>query len=328
VHPLMLSLLQTSSIPPFSWTTWSGDGTLRAGLLLLVGGYLLGIGPLRERFRLGPPVPRSRVAVYLSGVLLLFIALEGPLHELSDTYLFSAHMVQHMLLIMFAPPLLLLGTPGWLLRPIVRQRAVFPIARALTRALPAGFLLNVVFTAYHWPRFYNAVAADHNLHIATHLIFIALAAIMWWPLVSPLAELPPLPYPLRMMYVFAQTIPGFILGTFITHAQTALYPTYALAPPVWGLSPLDDQRLGGLIMWVLGGLYLLFVFSAIFFAWAHKENVADEVSEAPRRPPSCTPYPYDGIPRPVNAPTAGRGREPVALGARHVPAPPDRTRLN
>ncbi len=316
--PQTLSLIQTTPIPEFSWTTWSGDGTLRAGLLLLVGLYLLGIGPLRRRFRLGPPVSRGRVATYLAGVALLFVALEGPLHELSDTYLFSAHMVQHMLLTLWAPPLLLLGTPGWLLRPIVRQRYVFPVARALTRALPAALLFNVVFVVYHWPVYYNAVAADHDLHVATHLLFIALAVITWWPLVSPLAELPPLPYPLRMVYCFAQTISGFLIGSFIANAQTVLYPSYSLAPRIWGISPRDDQMLGALIMWVLGGLFFLLVFSAIYFVWAHREGVADEVVEAPRRPPR-TAYPM---------PPRTERREPVVLGARHVPTRPDKARLN
>ena len=313
-----LSLSQSSSIPELSWTTWSGDGTLRSGLLLLVGLYLLGIGPLRRRFRLGPPVPRGRVALYLSGVALLFVALEGPIHELSDTYLFSAHMVQHMLVTLFAPPLLLLGTPGWLLAPIVRRRYVFPVARALTRALPAALLFNVIFTVYHWPIYYNAVAAEHHLHIATHLLFIALAVITWWPLVSPVAELPPLPYPLRMVYCFGQTISGFLIGSFVTNASTVLYPSYALAPRVWGISPLDDQKLGGLIMWIIGGLFFLLVFSAVYFVWAHKEGIADEVVEAPRRP-SRAQYP---IPREAQA------REPVVLGARHLPARPDKARLN
>ena len=316
--PQTLSFIQSTAIPEFSWTTWSGDGTLRAGLLLLAGLYLLGIGPLRERFHLGPPPSRGRVALYLCGVALLLIALEGPLHELSDTYLFSAHMVQHMLLTLFAPPLLLLGTPSWLLRPIVTQRHVLPVARALTRALPAALLFNVVFTVYHWPIYYNAVAADHNLHIATHVLFIGLALITWWPLVSPVAELPALPYPLRMVYCFAQTISGFLIGTFITNAQTVLYPVYAQAPRVWGLSPLDDQKLGGLIMWIFGGLFFLLVFSAVYFVWAHKEGIADEVVEAPRRPLRAS-FP---VPHEIQA------REPVALGARHVPRPPDKARLN
>jgi putative membrane protein len=315
--PMLLGapgIAQADAIPEFSWAVWSGDGTLRAGLLLLAGLYLLGIGPLRRRHRLGPPVSRAKVATYLAGVLALFLVLDGPIHELSDTYLFSAHMVQHMVITLVAPPLLLLGLPGWLVRPIATHRYVYPVARTVTRAIPAALLFNIVFVAYHRPLYYNAVATNHDLHVASHLLFIALATIMWWPLLSPLDELPPLPYPLRMVYVFVQTIPGFLLGTFIVHSTTVLYPFYEAAPRVWGITPLDDQKLGGLIMWVVGGAYLLLIFSAIFFVWAHKENAANEGADAPRRPPSRPDYPVCS--------------EPIALGARHVATLPDKTRLN
>ena len=322
--PVLLSL--AVSVPPFSWTTWSGDGTLRAGLLLLVGGYLLGIGPLRERFRLGPPVSRGRIALYMSGVLLLFLALEGPLHELSDTYLFSAHMVQHMVVTLFAPPLLLLGTPGWLLRPIVLHRYVRPVFRALVHPLPAGILFNVVFTFYHWPAYYNPVSEDHNLHVASHIVFIALAVITWWPLLSPMAELPPLPYPLRMVYTFGQTLSGFLVGSFVTNAKTVLYPFYEQAPRVWGISPLDDQQFGGLIMWVAGGFYYLLIFSAFFFTWAYKEGIAGEVVEVPRRTGGVQlPLPHEALRHPARE---AQVSSPVPLGARHVAPAPDKMRMN
>src|SRR3954470_17946228 len=103
--PTLLAQIQPTTLPPFSWSSWSGDGVLRGGLLLLAGSYLLGIGPLRRRFDLGPPVSRARIGSYLAGVLFLLIALEGPIHELSDNYLFSAHMIQHMILVYAAPPL-------------------------------------------------------------------------------------------------------------------------------------------------------------------------------------------------------------------------------
>ena len=87
-----------------------------------------------------------------------------------------------------------------------------------------------------------------------------------------------------MLYVFGQTFSGFIVGAFVTNAPTVLYPFYAGAPRTWGLSPMDDQKIGGLIMWIVGGTYLLLVFSAIFFAWARAEGVHDDVGPAPRRP--------------------------------------------
>src|SRR4051812_16672273 len=97
IPSVVLQAQQAAPIPPFAWTSWSGAGPLRAGLLFLAGVYLLGIGPLRTRYRLGPPASKKQIASYLTGVLFLLVALEGPIHELSDTYLFSAHMVQHML---------------------------------------------------------------------------------------------------------------------------------------------------------------------------------------------------------------------------------------
>ena len=307
----------TEAIPPFAWTSWSGDGTLRAGLLLLVGVYLLGVGPIRERYRLAPSVDRRQVASYLAGLALLFVALEGPLHELADRYLFSAHMLQHMLMTLFAPPLLLLGLPDWLIRPLLRAPTVARLARTVTRPLPALLLFNVVFVASHVPALYDVVMRDHNIHIAEHLLFIATATLTWWPIVSPLPELPRLSYPLRMLYVFFQTFSGFIVGAFVVKTREVYYPFYSEAPRTFGLTPLGDQQLGGTLMWVAGGLFLFGVFSAIFFAWANHDRVDDDVVEAPPdRPGARVPV------------AAGRPAKP-ALGRRYVVgASPDRARLN
>jgi len=315
--------------------------------LLLAGVYLLGVGPLRRRFKLGPPVSRGRIAVYLSGVLCLLVALEGPIHELSDYYLFGAHMVQHMLLVYAAPPLLLLGMPGWLLSPVLRVRGVLPAARWLTSPIMALVPFNVVFALYHIPVFYNAVLENHTLHIGAHLLFIVLAVITWWPILSPMSELPPLSYPVRMKYVFGETFSGFLVGAFITNSPMLLYPFYAAAPRTWGISPLDDQKIGGLIMWIIGGTYLLFVFSAIFFAWVNAEGVNDDVAQPIRRPrlrpipaPSEAPEPSaesSATPAAVSttpsAESTGSPRRvhgsPTDLGARHVvTSAPDRSRLN
>jgi putative membrane protein len=352
---LLLSLAQAAqpevaTLPPFTWTSWSGDGVLRGGLLFLVGAYLLGIGPLRERFRLGPPASWTQIACYLGGVGFLLVALEGPIHELSDNYLFSAHMVQHMFLIYAAPPLMLVGTPGWLLRPLLKVPGVYRVARVLTHPSTALIAFNVVFSLYHIPTYYNAVVIDHQLHVAAHLVFIVLAVMTWWPILSPLPELPRLNYPLQMMYVFIQTFSGFLVGSFITNSQRILYPFYSEAPRVWGLSPHADQQLGGLIMWVMGGFYLLLVYSAIFFAWARAEGVHDDVA-VPYRP---RPRRVVAAPQPAPAPTAGHPAhespaapaletaatsqpdeprkvigKPLDLGARHVvTSAPDRSRLN
>ena len=297
-------------MPDFSWTTWHGDATLRTGLVLLAALYLLGVGPIRRRYQLAPRVERRQVVTFFSGVLVLLLALDGPLHELSDFYLFSAHMLQHMMLTLFAPPLLLMGTPGWLLRPLIGPPAVRRLARALSAPLVAFWLFNLAFTLSHIPRFYTLTLENHAVHVAEHLVFMVAAVITWWPLLSPLPELPRLSYPLQLVYVFLQTFSGFLVGAFIVNSQQVLYPFYAAAPRVFGLSALDDQRIGGLLMWIGGGTFLLIVFTAIFFVWAHREHVADDYAEPPRPP--------------FRRPAA-----PVAIGGNHVvTAVSDKSRLN
>lgn len=307
----------------FSWTAWHWDGTLRANLVLLAGLYLLGIGPIRRRFRLAPRVERRQVALFFSGVAVLVLALEGPLHDLSDNYLFSAHMVQHMMLTLLAPPLLLMGTPGWLLRPLIRPPLVRRVAYAVTRALPALLIFNVIFTLSHLPLFYQRTLEDHNVHIAEHLIFLASAVLTWWPILSPLPELPRQPYPLQLVYLFFQTFSGFLVGAFITNTQRVLYPYYAAAPRVLGISALDDQRIGGLLMWIGGGVFFLLVFSAIFFVWAHQEREEDEPEPRPR------PVARRAAPTPVAVGAARGVGSAATFGVEQVvAAPPDRSRLN
>jgi len=214
----------------------------------------------------GPSVAQR--ASFAGGLLVLFLALNGPLHDLSDYYLFSAHMVQHLVLTFFVPPLLLAGTPGWMLRPALRTPWVASLARRVTGARTAFVIFNVVIVAWHLPDLYNSAMAFHSVHIVEHLMFLVSATLMWWPLLSPLPELPRLPYPGQILYSFLMSIPMSIVAICITLADHVLYPAYSAAPRLWGLTPLADQQLGGLLMWVPGGLFLTVVLSVVFFKWS------------------------------------------------------------
>jgi putative membrane protein len=207
-----------------------------------------------------------RVSFY-AGLATIFLSLNGPLHDLSDYYLFSAHMVQHLILTLAVPPLLICGTPGWMLRPLLRNRAVASVARALTRPAVCFATFNVVLAAWHVPVLYNLAMARHNLHIAQHLMFMVAAVMLWWPVLSQLPELPRLSYPLQMLYLFLTSIPMSIVAVYITYSEDLLYPAYAAAPRVIPLSPMQDQLLGGLIMWIPGGLLFYAVITVIFFRW-------------------------------------------------------------
>lgn len=247
--------------------------SILVGCLYLVGMYLIAVGPARERYGWSDePASRWRRASYLGAVLLIFVALNGPLHSLSDDYLFSAHMVQHMLIMMLAPPFLILGVPPWLISKALERPGVYKVARFLTNPLVAWVAYNVVFIGWHLPAMYNAALVNHTIHIIQHLTFMAVAVMMWWPVINPVKELERIPEgPLQMMYIFAFAVPTTIVAAFITMSDVVFYPWYALAPRVTGLSPLEDQRLGGLIMWIPGMLLFWVAITAVWFRWTRDE---------------------------------------------------------
>jgi putative membrane protein len=203
---------------------------------------------------------------------IIFFALNGPLHTLSDEYLFSAHMVQHMLLMLIMPPFLIMGIPPWLIRKAMERPGVARAARILTHPVVAFLAYNITFIGWHIPQAYNWALVNHDLHILQHLMFMAVATMMWWPVVNPVPELERIPTgPLLMMYVFAFGIPSTVVSAFITMSDSVFYPWYAMAPRVSSLSPLEDQRLGGLIMWIPGMLIFWVGITAVFFRWTREE---------------------------------------------------------
>ena len=227
----------------------------------------------REAALLRAPVNQlsaGRRAMFFGALAVLLLTLNGPVHDLSDEYLFSAHMVQHLVLELVVPPLMLAGTPGWMLRPLLRARGVGAVARFVTRPVAAIAIFNVVLAAWHLPPLYNLALAEHAVHIAQHLMFRGASVLMWWPLMGSLPELPRLSYPGQMLYCFLMTLPMSVVAVYITMADRVLYPLYAIAPRVMGISPLEDQRYGGLIMWVPGGLFFYGVMTVVFVLWARR----------------------------------------------------------
>lgn len=214
----------------------------------------------------GPTAPQ-RMA-FFTALALLFVTLNGPLHDLSDFYLFSAHMVQHLIITLIVPPLMIIGTPGWMLRPLLRRPLLFRIARRNTSIVACFVWFNVVLALWHLPPMYNLALAYHPVHITQHLMFIAASVLMWWPLLSPLPELPRAPYPAQMLYCFLMVIPMSIISIYVAMADTLLYPAYAAAPRILGITPMEDQQYGGLIMWIPGGVFFYAVMTVVFFKWS------------------------------------------------------------
>jgi len=261
---------------------WDFHPSVVIGVVLLGAVYFYCIGPLRRRKDLGPPVQPWRPFCFVLGLGVMLASLNGPIHDLSDSYLFSVHMAQHLLLTMVLPPLLIAGTPGWLIDAAARPPGLRRLGRFLTHPVVAGVLFSAVLLVWHTVDAYDLMMRNHNVHIVTHLQFMVTAVILWWPVVSPLPEYPRMAYGPAMLYLFLASIPMMFVGALITLADHVLYPWYASAPRVWGLSPLDDQKLGGLIMWVPGGLYYWAGISVLFFLWSRRERRRDEDEELAR----------------------------------------------
>lgn len=224
------------------------------------------------------PTPAQRLS-YFSSLALLFLTLNGPLHDLSDFYLFSGHMVQHLILTLVVPPLMILGTPGWMLRPALRHAPLFGAVRKLTSVTWCFAIFNVVLAFWHLPPLYNVALANHGIHILQHLMFIAASVLMWWPLMSPLPELPRAAYPAQMLYCFLMVIPMSIISIYIAMADTLLYPAYAAAPRILGITPMQDQQYGGLIMWIPGGAFFYAVMTVVFFKWSNRGEDTEESAQ-------------------------------------------------
>lgn len=247
--------------------SWNLEPQLVLGLIGQAAAYLLCIGPLRGMFPDSRRVPPGQIIAFLLGNLTMFAALVSPLDRLGEGYLLTAHMAQHMLLTLVAPPLLLKGTPSWLLRPLLRLPGALPAGRLITHPLVTFGLFNGVFLAWHVPDFYELTLHNLYAHILEHMLFFGTAVLTWWPIYGPLDELPPRSPGLQCLYLFLESIPPTILGAVITFSDSVIYPTYGRAPRIWPITPLDDQRVAGLLMWVPGSLVYFGVLTVIFFRW-------------------------------------------------------------
>lgn len=255
----------------FSWTRFEVHVSTAIGCILWLAAYYHIV--VRWRPAGEPRVPAIQQLSFIGGTLLLFLSLNGPIHDLSDNFLFSAHMIQHLIITLIVPPLWLMGLPEWALRPVFRYRTGLAAARALTGPVVAFLVYNVVFVGWHFPAMYNWALVDHNVHILQHMMFIGAAMLLWWPIVDPLPELSRMEAPVRLLYMGVLGIPMSIVSAIITFAERAMYPWYAEAPRVFeSLSAVDDQQLGGVIMWVPGMLVFWIALTIVFFRWSNREQ--------------------------------------------------------
>jgi putative membrane protein len=248
--------------------TWMLVITLAAAYAVTVAR----VGP-RHVARGRPPVTRLQAVCFSLGIVAIWVASDWPVHDIAEELNYSMHMVQHLVLSMVAAPLLLLGTPAWMLRAILRPPSrLFGTVRFLSRFLPALIVFNVVLVLTHWPAIVDASLENHLVHFLVHALIFVTALIIWMPVLSPLPEIPRLSPPPRMIFLFLQSVVPTIPASFLTFGSSPLYRFYEGVPHLWGLSTVDDQRLAGLIMKIGAGLLLWMIIAVIFFRWAGEED--------------------------------------------------------
>ncbi len=263
----------TASGAPWSWT-WRAY----PGVWLLVGGlvafYVVALRRLEpSRFAADDrPVTVRELIVFATGVLALWVALDWPVGLLAAGYLLSAHTAQYLLLVLVAPPLLLLGCPRWLLRRLIRGRTAFRVARYLSRPLVPLLVYNVVLVAMHMPPAIEAARGTALVTFTLDMVTIASGLIFWWPALGRLPELQPMGYPGRIGYLLLSVFLPTVPAVFFTYARFPIYELYELAPRVHGISAVTDQQVAGLMMKTVGGLILFTTMSVMFFRWHRMEQ--------------------------------------------------------
>jgi putative membrane protein len=269
------------------------DLNILAGLVAAAIAYAAG---LRRLWRAGPGAPTGwQAAAFAAGLATVAIALCSPLDTLAHG-LFVAHMAQHMLLVMVAAPLLVLGAPGLplavALAPDWRRRlgrlrhrpAVRAARDLLTRPLVAWAIHVGTLWAWHLPGPYQAALASDAVHAAEHASFLGTAVLFWWVVLSRAGRHRLAPG-FAVLYLFAAALQGSALGALLTLAPAPLYPLQAAAAPPWGPAPLADQQLAGLVMWVPADLIYLGVAGTLFMRWLVSLERTSPRREVPDRRP-------------------------------------------
>ena len=250
-----------------TWWTW--EPVVVALLVISAALYIVGIRRMGHTRAL-------HVIAFFGGWIALVIALVSPLDALGSI-LFSAHMAQHEVLIIIAAPLLVLGRPlaamlwamppSWRI-PIANTFQWKPIAaiwRFFTMPLIAVIVHGIALWVWHLPSLYEATLRSESIHALQHTSFIVTAALFWWALIH--GRYGRLGYGAAVFYVFVTSMHSGALGALLTISQNLWYPIYNSRTAAWGLDPIEDQQLAGLIMWVPAGIIFLILGVALFVAW-------------------------------------------------------------
>jgi putative membrane protein len=248
--------------------------------------YAAGVTHVWRSAGVGHGISKRSVSAFALAIISLLVALLPPLDTYADE-LQSAHMIQHLILILIAPALLLSSdmhrAAAWSLPHYYRIGVVGRIARSRSIRRGAAFLTSprtafslhaVTLIVWHLPGPYEAAAGNEIVHALEHVSFLLTAMLFWWALLAP-APFRKLSDALAIPYVVGMSFIGSLVGAVLTFASTPLYDSYLATAPLAGLSALEDQQLAGLIMWIPGGIAYLIFAAALFVRWMNRANDDD-----------------------------------------------------
>jgi cytochrome c oxidase assembly factor CtaG len=263
------------------WHTWAWEpGTI---IPLLVSGWLYVQGVVRmwRSAGYGHGLKPWKAACFAGGLLALVIALVSPLHPWGQV-LFWPHMAQHEILMLIAAPLLVLGEPmavflkalprAWArwLASIGNSSRWLSVWQWITAPFVAWVIHAIALWIWHIPAWFEATLHSEFIHALQHLSFLLSALLFWWAVIH--GHRRALAYGMAVLYMFTTAGHSGLLGAMLTFSTRPWYPTYAITAPQWGLTPIEDQQLGGLIMWIPAGLVYIAVGLALFAAWLSESD--------------------------------------------------------
>ncbi len=251
-------------------------------VIIALGGYIAKI--LVNKLGRSAKITKRQKWSFAAGVFVLWLASDWPMHDISESYLYSVHMVQHLLIAFVVPPLFLIATPRWLanlvvgINPLAGLNSAPKWLRRLAHPVLAGLLFNAIVAASHIPWVVNQSVESAGLHYLVHLLVFVTGMIMWLPVCGPFEELRLNP-PGQMIYLFAMSLLPTIPAAFLTFANGPIYEAYEVPTRLWGIGVVADQQAAGLVMKLVGGFYLWGIIGYIFFKWTLRE----EKSQAQQR---------------------------------------------
>lgn len=268
---------QHSEAPAF-FDLWSPEVLLLTLALAVL--YLAVIGPWRSRFAGAEPVSSKQKSAFLLGLLFFYLAEGSPINYYGHHYLFSAHMVQQSFLYLAVPPLLLVGTPEWLLRRLFNKPLRRKLLNFFTNPIIGALSFNLLFSFYHLPFIFDEMASNHLAMNLYHAVLVFAAFQMWWPIVSPLSEQHQLSDLRKLAYIFANSVLITPACALIIFSDSLLYSTYSQVELIPGHTPFNDQRLGGVLMKLIQEGVYGSVLAYIFYNWYRKERETDKLELA------------------------------------------------